>query len=311
MKIIGKSSVYFEKYKPSCIQDLILPEAMKKKLQEYIETGSLPNLGLFSSIPGTGKSSCAHAIIKELDGEALWINASLDSGIDVLRGKIQRFAAANSFDAKIKIVVMDEFDHFGDKGQAAFRGFIDEFSQNCRFIFTGNYKDKIIEPLLNRLEVYDFNSFDKTEMIRQIYSHLNFVLDNEKIQHDKDGVIAVIKNNYPSIRGMLSDILKFTVTEEDSTRVLVPQDTVDVSQFANILEAKSVPDITKAVCALPSTDGIYNWLFHNCIPTFSTGAQHPAIICVAKYQAMDSQVRDKQLNLAGCMCELYMIRNSK
>ena len=162
MQIIDKSkSVWYERFKPQCVSDLVVPQEIKDKLLSYIRTQNMPNLGLFSSNPGTGKTSTANAIIKEIGGEALWINASMEKGIDVLRGKVQRFASQSSFDDNIKIVVMDEFDHFSKDGQAAFRGFIDEFSENCRFIFTGNYKEKIIQPLLDRLEVYDFNSFSK------------------------------------------------------------------------------------------------------------------------------------------------------
>jgi replication factor C small subunit len=169
MKIVGTSSVWFQKYQPQCIQDLVIPGHIKEKLAKYVSTQDIPNIGLFSSNPGTGKSSTACAIIKEINGEALWINASMEKGIDVLRGKVQKFASQSSFDDKIKIVVMDEFDHFSKDGQAAFRGFIDEFSLNCRFIFTGNYKEKIIQPLLDRLEVYDFNSFEKSSMVKPIF----------------------------------------------------------------------------------------------------------------------------------------------
>ncbi len=112
MKIDQTKSIFYEKYKPSSIEDLVLPQEIKTKLFNYVKTQNIPNLGLFSSNPGTGKSSTAHAIIKEINGEALWINASIDKGIDILRGKIQKFASQNSFDDNIKIVVMDEFDHF-------------------------------------------------------------------------------------------------------------------------------------------------------------------------------------------------------
>lgn len=109
MKIIDKGkSVWYEKFKPQCIDDLIIPEVIKNKLKGYVQTQDIPNIGLFSSLPGTGKSSTAHAIIKEINGEAMWINASLEKGIDTLRGKLQKFASQTSFDDKIKMVVMDE-----------------------------------------------------------------------------------------------------------------------------------------------------------------------------------------------------------
>lgn len=210
MKEINNSSVWYKKYQPNLIEDMILPEELKIKLQKYITDETVPHLGLFSNMPGTGKSSLCNAIIKEVNGEAQWINASIDKGIDVLRGKIGKFASSNSFDDKIKIVVMDEFDYFSKDGQAAFRGFIDEFGNNCRFIFTGNYKEKIIEPLLDRLEVYDFNEFNKQEMIKPIFERLKFILTNENVEFDPKDLVPVINTFYPRIRSMVGALQRFS-----------------------------------------------------------------------------------------------------
>lgn len=297
-------SVFYERYKPQCIEDLILPESFKARLQEQVKTQNLPNIGLFSSNPGTGKSSTANAILKEIGGEALWINASKDKGIDILRGQIERFASSNSFDDNVKIVVMDEFDNFSKDGQKAFRGFIDEFSQNCRFIFTGNYKENIIEPLLERMEVYDYNAFDKKEMIKPIFARLCFILDNEKIEYDPKHVVPLIDTYYPRIRSMVGALQKYS---NNGVFKVNDNELNDINVFDNVM-SKVTPnaylDMIKEVNALNAPTNFYRLLYKNASKYIRPENYPKIIIIIAKYQHMDSNVRDKHLNLAACLTEI-------
>ena len=269
MKIIDSTkSVWYERYKPSCIDDLVIPQDIKSKLQKYVKTQDIPNIGLFSSNPGTGKSSTAHAIIKEIGGEALWINASMEKGIDVLRGKVQKFASQSAFDDNIKIVVMDEFDHFSKDGQAAFRGFIDEFSVNCRFIFTGNYKEKIIQPLLDRLEVYDFNSFSKEEMIKPIFERLKFILGNENVQYDPKALVPIINTYYPRIRSMVGALQKFS---KDGEFKVNENELDDVNVFDKVMQwvnPNSYTEMITEVNKLNGPDNMYTYLYNNAAKYF-------------------------------------------
>lgn len=310
MKSIDKSkSVFYERYKPSCIEDLVIPEDIKSKLLNYVKTQDIPNLGLFSSEPGTGKSSTAHAIIKEINGEALWINASIDKGIDILRGKISKFAGSNSFDDKIKLVVMDEFDHFSKDGQAAFRGFIDEFSQNCRFIFTGNYKEKIIEPLLDRIEIYDFNSFSKQEMVKPIFERLKFILENENIEYEQKTLVPVINTYYPRIRSMIGALQKFS---KDGRFQVNESDLDDVNVFDNVMQVLSSSTFTKMILEinkLNSPDNMYGFLYNNAAKYFIQKSYPQVVLIIAKYQHMSDSVRDKHLNLAACCTELMKLKD--
>lgn len=301
-------SVWYERYKPSCIDDLVIPDAVKSKMQKYVKTQSLPNIGLFSSEPGTGKSSTAHAIIKEIGGEALWINASMEKGIDVLRGKVQRFASQTSFDDKIKVVVMDEFDHFSKDGQAAFRGFIDELSENCRFIFTGNYKEKIIQPLLDRLEIYDFNSFEKIKIVKPIFERLKFILDNENIQYDPKLLIPVINTYYPRIRSMVGALQKLS---SDGEFKVTSDDLDDLDVFDNVMQYvkhSSFIEMIREINKLNAPDNMYSYLYGNAAKYFSADAYPNVVLIIAKYQHMSSSVRDKNLNLAACLTELIKLR---
>lgn len=309
MKIIDTSkSVFYERYKPACIEDLIIPLEIKSKLLSYVKTQDIPNIGMFSSNPGTGKSSTAHAIIKEINGEALWINASMEKGIDILRGKVQKFASQASFDDNIKIVVMDEFDHFSKDGQAAFRGFIDEFSANCRFIFTGNYKEKIIQPLLDRLEVYDFNTFSKEDMIKPIFERLKFILDNEQIQYNPKDLVPVINTYYPRIRSMIGAIQKFS---KDGTFKVNENELDDVNVFDKVMQfvnPSSYTDMITEINKLNGPDNMYSFLYNNAAKYFKSEQYPQIVLIIAKYQHMADSVRDKNLNLAACLTELMRLR---
>jgi len=300
-----QSSIWYEKYKPSKVRDLVLPEPLKHKLQSYVDKQDIPNLGLFSNLGGTGKSSTAHAIIKEINGEALWVNASLERGIDVLRSKIQKFASASSFDDKIKIVVFDEFDNTSKDLQSAMRSFLDEFSANCRFIFTGNYPEKIIEPLLNRLEIYDFNEFSKKDMIKPIFDKLTFILDSEDVSYDQKDVAKIISKNYPSIRGMISDMQKLTHDQklEFDDSMLNNSDV-----FENIMNSQTYMDMLKNVNSMSTPDVMYTYLYNNIDKYFNQESLQNVVITLAKYQEMNYNVRDKHLNLGACLTEIWKFK---
>lgn len=299
-----QSSIWYEKYKPSKVSDVVLPERLKSKIQGYVDNEDIPSLGFFSPVPGNGKSTLSHAIIKEIDGEALWINASLEKGIDVLRGKIAKFASQSSFDDKIKIVVMDECDNLTHDAQSAFRGFIDEFSSNCRFILTGNYPEKIIEPLQNRLEKYDFTSFSKKEMVKPIFDRLVYILESEGVSYDKQDVVKVISAHYPSIRAMVSSLQKFS----ENGKLEFDESSLDnTSQFSELFKINNYLDLLSAVNSLNSPSTLYSFMYQN-LDLFKPENYQQVVLTIAKYAEMDSQVRDKHLNLSACLTELWGFR---
>ena len=307
MKIIGNSSVWYEKYKPQCIEDLILPSDLKNELQNMVNKKDLPNLGLFSSKPGTGKSSTCNAILAELNVESIWINGSLSSGIDVLRGQIQKFASTGSLDDELKYVVIDEADYLNSNStQPAFRGFLDEFSSNCRFIFTGNYKDKLIEPLISRLQCIDYDNFSKEQMIKPIFERLSFILKNENIEFDQKDLIPVINTFYPSIRNMIGALQKSSQTGK-----FIPTDLDDTNIYDKVMQVATVStylDMIAEVNKLNAPSNLYNFLYKNASKYFAANNYPKVIVTIAKYQHMDSSVRDKNLNAAACLTELVGLR---
>lgn len=311
MKIINnENSVWYKRYQPQCIDDLILPEDLKKSLKDYIQTENLPPIGLFSTLPGTGKSSTANAIIKEINGEALWINASME-GIDILKGQIKKFASHSSFDDKIKIVVMDEFDNMSNgqkSAQKAFRGFLDEYSQIADLFFTANYKEDIIEPLLDRMEVYDFNNFDKKEMIRPIFDRLKFILENEKIQYDPKDLVPVINTFYPRIRSMVGALQRFS---KNGVFKVDENDLDDMNVFDNIMQLVNPNTYTEMITSINninSPDNFYSFLYKNAGKYFKHEKYPNVVLIIAKYQHMSSSVRDKHLNAAACLTELLPLK---
>lgn len=307
MKKIGTSSIFYEKYKPQTIEDLILPEELKTRLLTNVKSEKLSHMLLASSIGGTGKSATCNAIVKDLNGEALWINASLENGIDVLRGKIQKFASTSSFDDTIKIVVMDEFDNMSQSAMAAFRGFLDEFGSNCIFLFTCNYKEKIIEPLLTRLQIYDFNNFKKEEMIKPIFERLKFILENENIQYNPKDLVPVINTYYPSIRNMIGTLQKCSGTGE-----LKIEDLDDTNIYDNVMRVvtpSTYLDMIAEVNKLNAPDNMYSYIYKNASKYFAPGNYPKVIVTIAKYQHMSSTVRDKNLNLAAALTELVGLRS--
>ena len=299
-----QTTVWYEKYKPQKIDDVVLPEALKSQLQQAIARGELPNLGFWSSEPGLGKSSTANAIVQEmqkLGHEAMWINASLEKGIDTLRGKIQGFATSASVDGLYKVVVLDECDHLSPDFQAAFRGFIDDYSANCRFIFTGNFKNKIIEPLLDRLMNIDFAAFDRKDIARPMAERLMMVLDNEGVEYDKQDLIKIIYTYYPRMRSMIAYLQKSSA----SGKLEIGESLDNADVFDDILSSLKgdYHELIGKVNALTSPDNMYSFIYHHAEKYFGANAPK-AIIIAAKYQHMAAIVRDKHLNLIACLTEL-------
>lgn len=464
MLIDEKQSIWSEKYKPQTIDDVILPEKLRTSIKTGLENGTLPNLGLWSYLPGLGKSSLANAIANHQNVEAYWVNASLNKGIDLIRNEIHAFASRRSISNKLKVVIMDEcldeneeviliednkevpkklkdleigkiykcksfnmntgsfeddtcevvsskndtiyqveladgrtikvtdnhpfivrengkfiqksikeglnenddivcyfwyFENswkgwnvlivksFGSEmkiksikrineghvinltvhknhtfitkngivthncdrltpdAQAAYRGFIDEFSNNCRFVFTGNYKENIIEPLLNRLENYDFVDFNKTDMVPQIVNRILFILNNENIKFDNSSIRKIIDKNYPSVRGMIVDLKKYSSTGELNVSGISND---ELSEIITALKSKNFENLSKSVQNLSCPDAFFSVLYKNIDKLFSKPEQiSKAIVILAKYQDMGTRVRDKYLNILACFCELNAI----
>lgn len=300
MTINNKHDIWVERYRPQKIDDLILPEKYLNKFKDFIKNPS--NILLSSINPGTGKTSTMNALIKEGNFESLFINASLENGIDVLRGKIIQFAASESFDGKPKIVILDECDQFTDSAQGALRGIIEEFASNCRFILTCNYITKIVPAIVNRFEVYDFDEVhdrNKQELVPKIFNYLKEILENEKVQFSQEDLVNVIKNYYPSIRGMVACLQKSNFNNVLSLDI---QKDSDFSEIIEFVKKRDFDKLMKTVYSLTNADKFYEFAFRKLeIPNQNKPQTY---IILAKYQYQSAFSRDKNLNLAACLMEI-------
>jgi len=299
-------TIWMERYRPARVKDLILPASMKAKFQKYADDEDIPNLLLNSSKPGTGKTSTAHALIKEINGEALFINASMENGIDLLRSKITKFASTTSFDDKLKIIVLDEADALQPAAQDAFRGVIEAFSDNCRFILTCNFAEKLMEPIKNRLEVYDFDSLNKQEMVKPIFERLKNILENENIKYNPKDLVPVINTYYPSIRSMIGALQKFSTSGNfvvDSTEL---DDSNKYLEIVNKIKEKDFITTINMINDLASPSNMYTYLYKN-LSMFPSSVLPKLVVTIAKYQFQDGTVRDKSLNMSACATEIMSI----
>jgi len=305
-KIDNTQYMLVEKYRPQTINDIILPEEFITQIREWVKKEHVPNMLLSSAQPGLGKSTLTHVLSNELDSEVLFINASLENGIDILRSKISDFANTCSFDGGPKIVILDEADHITPNAQAAFRGFLDSFSKNCSFIFTCNYKDKIIEPLQDRLVKFDFDDIfknNKSEIAKKSIHRLQFILKNENIEYEPEDLKRIILNLYPGLRDMIMYIQNNSVNN-----VLKLSDNIQKSvQYKLVISHINNNDFTKMrkdISNLTNADSIYTWLWNN-LDNILDKKMHPKVILIiARYQYQASAAIDKELNAAAMCTEL-------
>ena len=298
--------IFVEKYRPQYLRDMILPESLRKDFEAWFSEGQIPNILLTSKTPGLGKSALANVIINELEAEALFINASLNSNIDTLRSKIQGFVSTASVADAPKIVVLDEFDFANaNSTQPALRGFIEEFSANARFILTANYKDKIIEPIQNRMLDIDFDVIFKEhpELAKDIFKKVLTILHYENIEYNIEDVKYLIKKYYPSIRKIIMKI-----QQHSASGVLnLHKESLDVSGLVETLienvKKKDFIEMRKNIQKLSDSSILYLEFYEN-LEVFPKEKWPEIVLILARYQANDPFVRDRVINTAACLTEI-------
>lgn len=309
MNIVQGETIFTEKFRPKTLNDIILPEKMKSKIQTWITNEDIPNMLLVSKQPGVGKTTLAHVLINETQADALFINISLDGNIDTLRTKIQGFVTTSGFSDIPKIVVLDEFDGASQLLQKALRGFTEEFSKSARFILTANYKEKIIEPLCNRLQIIDFDVMfkeNKPELIRSTAKRIIQVLKYENISFAKDDLLLLVKSYYPSTRSMLITIQEHI---ENSTLVLSEGDidkSKDTSKIIAYIKSKDFEKFRKAVQELSTPDILFYELY-NSIEDFDITKRPQITILIARYSYQNAFARDAIVNIIALGAEIMQI----
>jgi len=301
--------VFVERFRPKSVNDIILPETLKNDIKKWVEDGQIPNLLLTSKKPGLGKSSLAHTVINELKAEALFINASLESNIDTLRSKILGFVSTVSFDNRPKIVVLDEADYLNPNStQPALRGFIEEFSLSARFILTANYKDKLIEPVRERLMDIDFDVIFKENktLIKDIYVRCVAILEERNIEFDPEDLKYLVKHYYPSTRSIVMKLQQFST----SGKLTINKDALDsdgiLDKIVNNILANEFEEMRKNITLISDPSILYT-TFYDRLTEFPIEKKPPILLVIAKYQAHDAFVRDRVVNAAAMCAEIMGI----
>jgi DNA polymerase III delta prime subunit len=292
---MSKHTLFVEKYRPDTIDGYIGNEHFIADLQKWITEGNLPNLLLHGS-PGTGKTTAAKLIVKNIQCDFIYINCSDENGIDTIRETVKQFASAATFQP-IKVVILDEADFLTINAQAALRNIIESFSGNTRFIFTCNFVERIIEPLQSRLTLYELSS----PPIKQVARHLASILDKESIVFDNKDLSVIVKKTYPDIRRALNtiqgSIRKDTLVVESLGEANYPQ------QISNALDKKEAFATIRQIVAdnnIKDFNNLYRMLFEKYDdPEF--------IITIAEYQFQSVTAPDKEINFMGCIAKLTTI----
>jgi replication factor C small subunit len=309
MKIVNyDEDVWAERYRPQTVEDVILPLELKNKVLGWIRDRNMQNLGIFSVGSGTGKSTLSKAILRDLDADSIFINASKDNGVDMLRGRIANFASNKSYDGEVKIVVLDEADGTSDAFQNSARAFLDEFSQNCRFILTGNFANKIIDPILKRLVIFDFDvlfSQYKGEIAKQILARLQFILENEKITYDTDELKTLIKMTYPSIRETLIVLQSSVVDGElrlDKSYIELNKNNMALLES---IKAKKFDTSRKIISTYHNPFAFYGFITGNLEKLVQLDSM--PIVIITTYNFMNSNVNGRDPEVAlGAYCASLM-----
>ena len=304
--------IWVEKYRPKTIEECILPQRTKKTFQDFVNKGEIPNM-LLSGPPGIGKTTVAKALCHQLGADFYVINGS-DEGrfLDTVRNNAKNFASTVSLtsDSKHKVIIIDEADNTTSDVQLLLRASIEEFSGNCRFIFTCNYKNKIIEPLHSRCSVVDFSvsKKDKPTIAAQFFQRLNTILEEEKIDADKKVVAELINKHFPDWRRVLNECQRYSVSGKIDSGILAAFSDVSVDELTKNLKEKNFSAVRKwavdnldndpAVLLRRIYDALYSTLKNSSIPA--------AVLIIARYQYQIAFVADQEINLLAALTEIMV-----
>ena len=304
--------IWVEKYRPKTIDECILPESIKKTFSDFLNKGEIPNM-LLAGPPGVGKTTVAKALCNELQVDYYVINGS-DEGrfLDTVRNNAKNFASTVSLasEAKHKVIIIDEADNTGNDVQLLLRAFIEEFAGNCRFIFTCNYKNKIIEPLHSRCAVVEFaiRGKEKQGIAAQFFKRLNYILDQERIEADKKVLVELINKHFPDWRRVLNECQRYSISGKIDSGILATFSDIAVNDLLKNLKEKNFPEVRKWVVSNMDNDSsvllrrIYDNLYESLVPNTIPAA----VLIIAKYQYQIAFVADQEINMLAALTEIMV-----
>ena len=303
---MSKEFLWCEKYRPKTVEDCILDPKLKTTFQKIVETGEIPNM-MFTGTAGLGKTTVAKSICNELGLDYIVINGSEEGNIDTLRGKIKQFASSVSLSGGYKVVILDEADYLNPQStQPALRGFIEEFSKNCRFILTCNFKNRIIEPLHSRCGVYEFNTTKKqmAQLCSQFMKRLQTILEKEKVEYNNDVLGGLIMKYAPDWRRILNEAQRGSIGGTINSNVLI----TDNSQYSDLYKHVKDKDFKKMrQWVVNNMDvepaSVFRGIYDSMEEYVDPASIPQLVLILADYQHKNAFVADHELNLVACLTE--------
>ena len=300
--------IWCEAYRPKTVKDTVLAPTLKATFQAIVDSGQMHNM-ILSGPPGTGKTTVAKAMCNQMGLDYIMVNGSEDGNIDTLRGKIRQFASTVSLSGGHKVVILDEADYLNPQStQPALRGFIEEFSANCRFILTCNFKNRIIEPLHSRASVYEFTPSKKelASMAQQLFDRLKFILVTEKVtNYNQNNIVELVMKYAPDWRRTINELQRMATSPGGLVDTVVKIDD-SFNALAAALKAKDFKKVRAWVVNHQDIDSstVYRGLFDRMNDLVQPGSIGQLVLLLADYQYKDAFVADHELNMVACMVEI-------
>jgi len=306
---MSEQMLWVEKYRPKTIEECILPDSIKATFQEYVNKKQIPNL-LLSGTAGVGKTTIARALCEEVGCDYIIINGSDESGIDTFRTKIKNYASSISFSGGRKVIIIDEADYLNPNStQPALRGAIEEFSSNCSFIFTCNYKNRIIEPIHSRCSVIDFRlSNNKAKMAALFFKRVEYILRLENIEFSKEVVAAVVTKHFPDNRRILNEIQRYSISGSIDKGLLGNTGEIQIKELIKALREKDFGSCRKWVTQNLDNDAsqIFRALYDNLYDLLTASSVPQLVLILARYQYQSAFVSDLEINITACLTEVMI-----
>jgi DNA polymerase III delta prime subunit len=298
--------LWTEKYRPKTVEDCILPERLKVPFQEYVNQKQIPNL-LLTGGAGVGKTSVAKAMCNEIGCDYLVINGSDENGVATIRVKIANYASSMSFSGGRKVVIIDEADYLTPNAQAILRNAIEEFAVNCSFIFTCNYKAKIIDPLHSRCAVIDFGmkNGEKQKMASAFFKRIQSVLESEKVEYDDKVIAELVKKHFPDFRRVINELQRYAQLGKIDVGILSQIGDVSLTQIVKHMKEKDFTSVRKwAATAEIDPTMFFRKLYDNLYEILKPSSIPGVVIVLADDQYKQAFVADQEINLVACLTEI-------
>jgi DNA polymerase III delta prime subunit len=301
--------LWVEKYRPRKVEDCILPDSIKSTFMDYVSRKEIPNL-LLSGSAGVGKTTIAKALCNEVGCDFIVINGSDESGIDVLRNKIKNYASSVSLSGGRKVIIIDEADYLNPNStQPALRGAIEEYASNCSFIFTCNYKNRIIDPIHSRCSVIDFKiNGSRAKLATQFFKRVEWILEQENVKYDKEVVASIITKHFPDNRRVLNELQRYSVSGVIDKGILASVSDIQIDSLIKALKEKDFGSARKWVTNNLDNDPVkmYRKLYDSLYELLKPNSVPQMVLILAKYQYQAAFVADQEINTIACLTEIMV-----